>query len=75
MPAEAKPFWTALTFPAKEMAQQLTVLLLEKLRQLSPGALANTPLWVKEDGKPMPAGDSPVKHLVDLINQVHTCYS
>lgn len=69
MPSEAKPFWSALTFGAVDIAQQLTVISAERLRQVTPGALANISSWVAEEGKAV-TGDSPVKLLIDWTNQV-----
>lgn len=69
MPSEARPFWTALTFNAVDLSQQLAVLQFEKLRAVTPAALADTPSWVAEDGKAVSA-NSPVRQLIDWTNQV-----
>lgn len=69
MPSEAKPFWTVLTFSATDIAQQLTLVMAEKLRQVTAMSLSNTTEWVSETGKTV-AENSPVTQLIEWTNRV-----
>ena len=69
MPSEARPFWTAFTFSATDIAQQLTLIMAEKLRQVTPLSLCLTSEWVSMDGKPA-SGNSPVLQLIEWTNHV-----
>ena len=69
MPSEAKPFWTVLTLSATDIAQQLTLMMAEKLRQVTAMSLSNTTDWVSETGKTV-AENSPVTQLIEWTNRV-----
>lgn len=69
MPSEARPFWTALTFGPADIAQQLTLIMAEKMRRVTPMSLSNTSEWVTESGKSV-SETSPVSQLIEWTNRV-----
>lgn len=70
MPSEARPFWTPLTFGPADIAQQLTLIMAEKMRKVTPMSLSNTSEWVTESGKSV-SETSPVSQLIEWTNRVY----